>query len=325
MANPLNATFFALKRRDRAVLLPATLILLAILAVIIAAFVAVNWGAFSAFGNLFSAGAAGAANEQAGLQAVTAMFSLFGTALLFMIPAYMAVAAYEAACLRWMIRREAPGVFGLAIDADMWRVYGIYWCWFVLQLVVSTVVSTIMVAIMFSMMGDIMSNPSDPAAMLRWQLTVQLPMTVLQYIPLIFFGVRLGPAAATSIVRKKFSFLEAWTVTKGRFWALFGSFFILMLGYFVVFGALIAFVFSAVFRGSWPSGNSTSAEVAAFFAAAFTPQNLAVIGGLYVLMFVAGMIYVVFSYGVNARAAIAAVEDGKIEGVTPDSLAKTFE
>ncbi|QGZ95345.1 hypothetical protein [Terricaulis silvestris] len=324
MAQRLNATFFALQKRDRAILLPATLVVIAILALIFGAFVALNWRGVTLFAELFQAGATGAVNQQTGTDAVFAMFGLFGSALLLLFPTYMAVAAYEAACLRWMIRGEAPGLFGLTLDADMWRVYGVYWCWLIVQMVVSTVVSTIMVAIMFATMGDVMANPTDPAAMLQWQLMVQVPITVLQYIPLIFLGVRLGPAAATSIARKKFSFLEAWTVTKWRFWELFGSFFVLMLGYFVVFGALLVFVFASVFRGGWPGVNATPEQVANAFAAVWTLQNLMIIGGLYFLMLVTGVIYVVFSYGVNARAAIAAVDDGKIEGHTPN-IGKVFE
>jgi hypothetical protein len=36
------------------------------------------------------------------------------------------------------------------------------------------------------------------------------------------------------------------------------------------------------------------------------------------------MVFYVMMFGVNARAAVAAVEDGKIEGLIPET-AKTFE
>jgi hypothetical protein len=42
MGEPLNATFFTLKKRDRGVLLPATFIMVVLMALIIALFVAFN-------------------------------------------------------------------------------------------------------------------------------------------------------------------------------------------------------------------------------------------------------------------------------------------
>ena len=76
--------------------------------------------------------------------------------------------------------------------------------------------------------------------MWRWQLTVQLPFSLLQYLPLIFIGVRFGPAAATSLARRRFSVFEAWAVTRGRFWELLGSFALLWL----IAGIALALMFA---------------------------------------------------------------------------------
>lgn len=58
-------------------------------------------------------------------------------------------------------------------------------------------------------------------------------------------------------------------------------------------------------------------------SALFQPAVLASFGGLYVLLLVTGIFYVVLSFGVNARAVIAAIDEGKIDGQTPN-VAEVF-
>lgn len=311
---PLRATFFTLNRRDRAVLLPATLVFLVVMALIIGAFVAINWGTLVHLRDVFaSAGTNARPNEEEAARLVFSFFGFIGMAFLFMFPIYLTVAAYEAACLRWMIRGETPGLFGLTIDNDVWRVYGVYWCWFIAQFAVSMAMSILMMPLMFMTMGEIMTNPS-PEAMQRWQLTVQIPISLLQYIPLIFIGVRFGPAAATSVLRNRFSFFDAWKVTEGRFWPLLGSFAIL----WVIFGLIttaasipLALHMWPYFADIWPVPSEDGAR--AYAEQMFSPETWKLAGIAYGVMLVAGLGLAVMQYGVNARAAIAAQEAGKIK------------
>jgi hypothetical protein len=314
MAEPLKATFFTLKRRDRAVLLPATLVFIVVMALILAAFAALNWSTLVQFREFFlSAGAGEQMGDEHGARFVMGMFGFIGMIFLFMFPLYFTVAAYEAACLRWMIRGEAPGVFGFTIDNDVWRVYGVYWCWFIAQFVVSTATSILTMPLIFMTMGEIMRDPS-PEAMWRWQLTVQLPIVLLQYIPLIFIGVRFGPAAATSVLRKRFSFFDAWKVTKGRFWALFGSFATLWL-IFVLLSAAAAIPLTLhmwpYFESMWSAPSNE--KLGEYFDAYFASRTLMLVALAYGVMFIAGLWLAVMQYGVNACAAIAAREEGKIK------------
>lgn len=330
MAEPLNATFFALKRRDRLVLLPATIVFVLVMAVIVAAFLALNWSAISHFIALSQQASQSSTetpqmDEAQAMQVMSGFMMLVLTTFVFLFPAYLAIASYEAACLRWMIRGEAPGLFGITINADTWRVYGVYWCWFVLQFVVSFAMSIVMMPIMFMSMAGIIGDGGtvDPDAMMRWQLTVQVPMTLAQYVPLIFFGIRFGPAAATCIARQRFSFFEAWTVTRDRFFAIFGSYAVLWL----IFGLVFALVWVGAYWimlgdmlqdiiRAWPDFSGTiSAEVAARLVA---PQSLTLIGAAYAICLAPMLIYVVFSYGINARAALVALDEGKIEVVPPE-------
>jgi len=148
---------------------------------------------------------------------------------------------------------------------------------------------------------------------------MQVLVSVLQNVVMIFIGVRLAPAAATSIARRRFAFFEAWKVTKGRFWALFGSFFVLMLVYIVALLFFIGVGFGA-FASVFVSGAPPTAET---LAALITPSNIALVGMLYGLLIVSGVFYVVLSFGVNARAVIAAIDEGKIDGQSPN-VAEVF-
>lgn len=313
MAEPLKATFFALQKRDRAVLLPATLVFILILAALVAAFVALNWGTIQNFREIVtSAASQSEMGEEEALRFVSSLFGFIGTIFLFLFPLYLTVAAYEAACLRWMIRGEAPGVFGLTIDNDVWRVYGVYWCWFIAQFVVSTAVSILTMPLVFMMMGEVMRDPS-PEGMMRWQLTVQLPLSLLQYLPLIFIGVRFGPAAATSVLRKRFAFFDAWKVTDGRFWTLLGSFAVLWFfaGIVIIGGSIpLTMHMWPYFTAMWPAPSEGAVE--SYLKAYFEPQILIRVGLAYGVFLVAALWLSVMAYGVNARAALAAQADGKI-------------
>lgn len=314
MAEPLRATFFTLKSRPRAVLAPATAATMVMLGLIIAAFVAINWATFTFLWQTLETQAQ--PTEEDAFRIMGGAFTMIGSAILLLIPAYLLLAAYEAACLRWMIRGEAPGLFGLTFDADMWRVYGVYWAWFVGNMVLGFAISILMTPLMLMSMGDLMSNP-DPDAMLRFQLTTQLPMQALQCVVMIFFGVRLSPAAATSVARRRFSFFEAWSVTSGRFWALLGAWVVLWFLFAVAYAAVFAAAYGAVLTKIapliWQNALNPTVEGMNALAAVFTsPQMIwSVLAGYAGAIFVA-FLYALMSFGVNARAAMAALEEGKI-------------
>lgn len=302
---PLKATFFALTKRDRAVLLPATIAIVTLIALLFGAFIATNWRTIVELVELI--GQSGERpSEEAGLQLAGRLFSVFGTAFLFLFPLYFAVASYEAGCLRWMIHGEAPGLFGLTLGRDMWRVYGVYWCWFLTHIALSVASALVMAPIMIMTIGSVATSGS-PEGMLHRQMMVQLPLTLLQYCALIFVGVRLAPAAATAIAYKQFVFFRAWQVTQGRFWTLLGSFALVWVGA----SLLSIFVVVAICAGVFGSVmiQSPRMDPAAFL----TPTNIAIAAVGYAICLVISFGAVVMGYGINARAARAALEEGKVE------------
>jgi hypothetical protein len=240
--------------------------------------------------------------------------------MLLLVPLYIAIASYEAACLRWMIRGEAPGLFGITLDNDTWRVWGVYWCWLVAHMAIGFAMSMLMVPVMFMMMGEIVAQGPDPDPALVWETQLKLQaVSLVQYVPTIFIGIRFGPAAATSIARRRFSFFEAWRVTEDRFWALFGSFALLWL---IAGAAMLASAIPLMLR-MWPHfeamwRNPSDETMRAYFAAYTAPESLVWVGVGYAVFMVAGLWLSLMSYGVNARAALAALEEEKIAPVPPD-------
>jgi hypothetical protein len=329
MANaaPLKATFFAFRKRERSgVLLSATIAFVLVSLVLIGLLVAINLGMFLQLFSQFASAASGqVVAEPDGAAIAFGMIGFFFSIIIFLFFFYVLMAAYEAACLRWMIHGEVAGFLGLSLGAPTWRVYSSYWIWFAIHLGISTAVSLIAMPFMFMGMAGASGGMSDPTVMAGTMVGIQVVVTLLQYVVMAFVGVRFAPAAATSIGERKFSFFTAWTVTKGRFWALFGSFVLIGLIYALVFLVLFVVVGGLLFAQAWPSitSGASGEEVMTAIFASLTPPIIGALVALYVVMSFVGMIFAVMFYGVNARAVLAAIEDGKISGVTPE-LANTF-
>jgi hypothetical protein len=324
MAEPLKATFFTLKHRDRAVLLPATAVLVLILAVIVAAWAAINWGALTRIFEIFRTMPAQLEDAQAAAL-FTGMMGMLLSTFLLLFPIHIAVASYEAACLRWMIRGETPGLFGLTLDHDTWRVWAVYWCWLVTNIVISFAASMLMMPFMFMMMGDIVAQGPNPDPQLGWELQLKMQaLSFIQYIPMAFVGIRFGPAAATSIARRRFSFFEAWTVTSDRFWSLLGSWALLWLLFGLIYAALFAVTYGVLVGdlipqvvAQWPAFPAGAAEQ--LTARIFSPRGLTIIGASYAGLFVIWAAYSLLGFGVNARVALAALEEEKIKEEPPET------
>ena len=285
---------------------------------------AINWGALTQLFEL---------SRQAGLQPdetqavslFTGMMGMAASAFLFAFPLYIALASYEAACLRWMIRGEAPGLFGIALDHDTWRVWGVHWCWLVVQMVISFAASIVMIPFMFMMVGEIAAQGPNPDPGLAWDLQLKMQaLSLFQYIPLAFVGIRFGPAAATSIARRRFSFFEAWTVTSDRFVALLGSWALLWLLFGLVYAVLFGVTYGVLVgdlvpqaAATWPAFPAGAAEE--LTARLFSQRGLTLIGASYAGVFVIWIAYSLMAFGVNARAALAAMEEEKIKEEPPES------
>ena len=323
MAEPLNATFFAFRKREPGgVMLRASLAFVIVAVVLIAAFAALFWGSLAPvitwYGAIVSASISGdtAAVQAAGFP--MEFFGIFGGLLLWLFPFYILCAAYEAACLRWMIHGEVHGFMGLALDAPTWRVWGCYWMWLLLNIAFSVVMS-----ILFGVVIGILTinTGGDPAA----TFSAMMVLYLVQYALMAYFAIRFAPGAATTIAERRFAFFDAWKVTNGRFGALLGSFALLWLLYAVVSVVIGVVWFAVALSGvaidfaalSDPSrAEAAIAQVfEAYFQSLLRPESWAVIGVLWIIGSIVAVVFYVATYGVNARAAQAAIEEGKIQSV----------
>jgi hypothetical protein len=224
------------------------------------------------------------------------------------------LASFEAACLKWMIRGERSGFLGLALNADTLRVYCTYWLWYFLLLALYFIILIVGVGV-FAGIAIGAQGSADPNAMAPTAVIVVCRFVVAILFALVYFGVRFAPAAATSIAKRRFAFFDAWKVTKGRFWALLGSFALLFLMYFVgviVLSGVAMFALAASIAGQARQAAEPESmdQAMAFFA---TPTVWIPLAICYGLMIAGAFIFYVALYGVNARAAQAALEEGKIQ------------
>jgi hypothetical protein len=304
MVEPLNATFHAFRKREKGgVLLKAAITFTVLLVVLYVCVAGAVWAIFGLGGNL--------AELQSDPEALQRMMSpgnvglMILVYLIFLFSLFVLLAAFEAACLRWMVRGETKGLFGLALDEDTWRVYGIYWIWF-LAFVFGAIAMAIVVGFLGAWIGG------SPAIL-------ALPLLII-VVPIVL-GVRLAPAAATAIAEQKFAFFDAWKVSSDRFWALFGSYFLLCLIYFLlasmISGGWMAWAFGPhladMMAASGDPVAMSEAITQAQSAVLGAPGGLAIYIGVQIVMFVIGTTYYVALFGVNARAASAALEEAKIE------------
>jgi hypothetical protein len=315
MAEPLNATFYAFRNRERGVLLPASIVFAVLMVAAFGGFAVLNWQAFVDYVNWVSSISATSAQNPTAPPSMEQMMppqsvmTLMPAYFLFLLVYYVLLAAYEAACLRWMIRGEAPGLFGLSLGADTWRVYFTYWIWFFLLIAVYIVCAIAAVGVLAGVGVAAQSAESQTATM----MIVPLVVVLVALLALIYFGVRFAPAAATSIARKRFAFFDAWTVTKGRFWAMLGAFALLFLMFFVLIIVLeIALGAVTVSMAMSQVGRAEPQTAEEAFRAFANPQWMALVGGFMLVMLAASFTFYVALFGVNARAASLALAEGKI-------------
>lgn len=316
----LRATFFAFQKRERGgVLTAASIAFLVGALVIYAAFIG---GLFAVTGlNPFEMQAVamqaetdpGALQQQFGSPSVIAGVALLYLGFIFALCLWFA--AYEAACLRWMIRGEQKGPFGFSLDADTWRVYGTYWAWLIFC-VLGFIALMIILGVLGGVLGVLLGQSGAPSGAMAG-LAVLPFLGVL--IP-IYFATRFAPAAAVSVAESRFKFFDAWPATKGRFWALFGAFFLLWIIYIVVaIGLTFAWLAytlgpraSEIFAQSADPTAMSLAINQAMIDAIATPVGLGTYIGVQLLTLVIAMVFYVALFGINARAARAALEEGKI-------------
>jgi hypothetical protein len=303
----LDATFFAFRKRDqRFVLTRAAVGYFVLYALMCGIYLALTWNSLSAiigwYGSAMQSAMQG--GEPAAMPAE--VLSVLPYAGLIGLVALVLFAAFEAACLRWLVRGESGGgLLGLTAGADTWRVFATYFVWLALFIVFCIVIG------LFYVMTGFIANIGGPARIVAMLLGALAPIAFLAL--LIWGAVTFAPAAATSIARRRFAFFEAPRVTRARFWELLGSFVILWIGYFVIvltIGQIIQLpaqnVMAPVMREMMTGGVSNIGPQ--IIEAMSSPVYLASMGAYLIFSTIVSTVLYIAMFGVNARAVLAADE-----------------
>ncbi|HYD88487.1 MAG TPA: hypothetical protein VEA80_13510 [Vitreimonas sp.] len=312
----LNATFFAFQKRERRfVLARAAAGYLILLTLFTAAYVAATWSVWTGMIDWYlgvladmSSGADPAAPP---LEAMAALAPWWAVSVIVSLVLF---ASFEAACLRWLVRGESGGgLLGLRFGADTWRVFAIYWIWLALWI-------GAMVAIaLFYLLVRALAG-AHPA--MQWIMLLVAALAPLGFFALAIWGsVRLAPGAAVTVREGKFAFFKAWGETRRLFWPLLGAFVIVTIGYFVI-AFIVQQVLSLPFNGPAHAlmadmmAGATSEEVMRRAFETFATPGFIALGVVYLLatQILACVFYIAF-FGINARAALVALEEGKIQRV----------
>jgi len=317
-----SAAFDVFSKREKSGVLTQAVIGYVVLVVaIFAGFIALAWGqlgaVIAAYGSMMSATMQGAPITDPSDPRMMAMMQAYlGIAplyFLFMIVVYVALASFEAAVHRWLVRGESGGGFlGLNLGADTWRVFLCYIVWLcvLVGLYLALVIALLVVA---GGIGFAIAQASDGGGGAAIAGLVGFVVGFALFCAFLYVIVRLAPATATTIGRKQFAFFDAWKVTRGRFWSMFLAYLILFVMYLValaVIGSAMGFAVIGPMVAQMSAGaQPTPEETMALF---MQPQTLiAVVLGYGLILVVAVMFYLALM-GVHARATRVALEEGRI-------------
>ena len=150
--------------------------------------------------------------------------------------------------LVWMVfegasqRRHMNGdKFRLRIGADEGRllVVGLIWFGMSIGAYIGLIVLMLIPIILAAMMGD------SSGAVIVGAIA---GLIFLAYACVaVYFIARFSPAAAMTVRDQKIRFFEAWGATKGRFWSIFGSWFIMALIALILFVTIYAMIGGYIF------------------------------------------------------------------------------
>jgi len=157
----------------------------------------------------------------------------------------------STAAFRAVMRPAERRFAFLRIGMDELRVFGIGALW--------TVVAFIFYMLLIAF-GIVLAQLlyANGAGVTGWGMIPALLFLLSPiYSLMIWLHVRLSPALALTVYRRSFVIGEAWRVTRGQFWRLFGAYLPLLLLIFIVWVASAVFAagayWSAILNGTSPA------------------------------------------------------------------------
>lgn len=175
---------------------------------------------------------------------------------LITLGSYVLSAVMIAAVLRsTLYGRSRGGLLGLSLGMDELRVFFVN---FIVHLVAifAALVGYLAAALLMLAVIAVVGGGLDGDGVVGAAVGMILVAVTLAYGPAIWLGCRLAPASAASIAERRFVIFDVWSITKGRFWPLFGAHALLVLMLLVIY--LVAAAAIALGFGVFADGLSVS-------------------------------------------------------------------
>lgn len=171
------------------------------------------------------------------------MFALMGEMYLINFLMMILFTVLLAAGLRAALRPQERSFASLRLGMDELRMIGLSLLLVIAFVVMVMVVGMIMTILMIAIGLAAGSGGQMTAGGFAGMGIGMVVMMVAMYALPIFFAVRLSPAFALTMLRRKIVVGEAWRLTSGNFWTLFGGYLVLglisMAAYLVIVMILV--------------------------------------------------------------------------------------
>ena len=212
-----------------------------------------------------------------------------------------------AAGLRAVLRPEARAFAYLRIGMDELRLLGLFVLAF-LGLMAASVVFGIVFGIIAA--ATVGLSPGQGTGGLSLAVTV---MVLVLLAVVTFLQVRLSPCLALTMLRGKITVTDAWRLTRGRFWTLFGGYFVLGLiltAVYVAIASVIAYPIMHALMTSPGFASGTAPLAPAAVAAQLGGVGFGAIGLIGFVLFVAlAGVGIAFMSGGIATATAALLQE----------------
>ena len=163
------------------------------------------------------------------------MQMVMGPLLLAEILFFVVVVVLFAAAMRAVLRPEAPGFAYLRLGMDELRLLGLG-----IVLAVGFYIAFLIVFLLLALVVGLIAGISHSVG-------VAVVLGVAAFVALFgatfFLQVRLSLSFPLTLLRGRIIVGEAWRLSQGRFWTLFGGYLVVWLVNMVLFGLVAAFTF----------------------------------------------------------------------------------
>jgi hypothetical protein len=154
-------------------------------------------------------------------QAFAAAGSMFGKLILVELAFFCVFAVLLTAAQRAVLRPQDSAFASLRFGADELRIIGLGFFLGILFFV-GYLVASLILGILFIAVGV---GTGSPNAMIPFAIVGGLVVICLA----LFFWIKVSLAFPLTLMRRRFVLAEAWTLSRGHFWTLLGSYLLLSL------------------------------------------------------------------------------------------------